>query len=243
MSAQSGQALHGSPARYAQGCRSSLECPNHGSTELSTCFAAAIRRRADWRVRRLPLEQQLPASLDAEPPAVHRDGTAQPVHGTSWGYRRGCRERHACPNWARGRITCPDARRAYLEHYRRRRLDGDGSSIVHGTLAGYDAGCRDEERCPADDAGVTCSAARRRYKLERARAAGVRPVSSAADPERAARRVRRWLTAGRSMRSIARATEVSRTTVVALASLDSSGSRRFSDEVVERILAVTGDER
>lgn len=229
-------APHGSPAGFEQGCTTALGCPNLGSAEVLTCVDAATRRRGDWSLRRLPLDQPLRVLQDVAP-TPHAE---QPeVHGTPWGYRRGCRDRSSCPNWRRGGFTCTDARARYLEDYRRRRVSGEGSSIEHGTLAGYHAGCRDEARCGGAALGTTCSEARRRYKLERARRAGIRPAPLVDDPTAAARAVQRWAGSGRSIREIARMTGVARDTVLALAEHDRSGSpRRFTTTTVQRVLAV-----
>lgn len=233
------EAPHGSPAGHDQGCRTPLACPNHGSSELLTCAEAAIRRRGDFSLQRLPPDQQVYVvrDLDDHGRRIAREEPNE-VHGSAWGYQRGCRDRRSCPNWALDRVTCHDARRRYIADYQRRRTGGEGSRIPHGTLAGYSAGCRDEQRCDRSADGLTCSEMRRRYKMRIAREAGVQPLVFADDPAPAVALVRRWSEAGHSIRDIARRTGVGRTTIAALTMHGQPGSRRrCSRSTVERILA------
>ena len=214
-------APHGSPAGFDQGCRSAAMCPHHRSEELLTCTEAAQRRRGDFAVAKLPAYQPLPRALDIP----HRDASPsrreashkEPVHGTLYGYRRGCHDRSSCPNWRAGKVTCPDARRAYFAEYHGRRLAGDGTPVAHGTSAGYLAGCRDAATCPGDAAGTTCSQARANYRVRRARQEGVGPPPETVPSAAAFDALTKLTQSGYSLRQIARAAGLSRTTVAKVA--------------------------
>ncbi|MFK4761142.1 ROK family protein [Microbacterium sp. ZW T5_45] len=160
---------HGSAAGYAEGCVSIGGCPNRDG-ELLTCVEAMTRRRSDFQAARLPRDHPLPRSLSFSPP-----GALDRVHGTAWGYRRGCRQDSGCPHWGSGRKTCAQARRDYLAEYRARRMDGHGKAVEHGTTRGALSGCTDEARCPRGADGLTCLEARRRSRLAAARRSGVAP--------------------------------------------------------------------
>jgi len=201
---------HGTVIGFRQGCTSRGGCPNHGSSELLTCQEATIRRRSDREFAVLPEDQPLPRSITA---VVVNVGE---VHGTVWGYRRGCHDAEACPNRHRGRRTCTEARRNYVHDYQRRRLAGAGTPIAHGSERGFLAGCHDRTTCPADSVGLTCADARRAAELARARAIGVRP-RLLVNAESAAEVVQHFLTSGRSQRWIAAQAAVGRETVRALA--------------------------
>lgn len=159
-------------------------------------------------------------------------------HGTMRGYRRGCHHDRDCPHWAQGRVTCSEARRRYVTDYRARRTSGYGVAILHGTSRGYLTGCRDREKCPGDDSGMTCPDARNRHKLAVARAAGTLPRQDSVDATVATERVRAWQRNGISLRTIARLTGVGRSTIGILA----AGSRgdstlRVSAATLARVTA------
>jgi hypothetical protein len=219
--ARASGAPHGSPAGFDAGCRTAAVCPHHRSPGLLTCAEAARRRRGDYRAALLPSDQPLPRTTGPEAVGSSTPGstdvTGAPVHGTVYGYRRGCRERRACPHWEIGRVTCADARRAYFAAYHRNRLAGAGTPVRHGTSGGYLAGCRDETRCPGDEDGLTCVQARSRYRIARARAAGTGPPPAVVGSEGPTRAIAALRGAGFSLRRIAEAAGVGRATVAALA--------------------------
>lgn len=226
--------VHGSPAGFAAGCRSRGGCPHAGSETTLTCVDASIARRRDYEFARLPATQVLPRSRE-EPTA--KAGPLQgptEVHGTWWGYRRGCTSDHGCPNWELGRVTCAEARRRYVAKWKASRREGTGRSIEHGTSNGYLLGCRD--RCPGDGQGMTCSDARTRYKLERARAAGVHPRDELVPADEIVRVLRQWVNAGRSIRSIARATGCGKSTLTALLTSSPARNTRVTPTTARRIM-------
>jgi hypothetical protein len=138
-------------------------------------------------------------------------------------------------------MTCGEARRRYFANYKRRRRAGEGTPIQHGTAGGYAAGCEGTD-CPGGEDGRSCVDARRAYKVARARAAGVGPHRSTFPPGEAAKRVRDWLEQGISLRRIASATGVGRTTIRELAMWSSDGGanarKTCTSETIDRILAV-----
>jgi len=91
------------------------------------------------------------------------------VHGTPYGATR-CKT--DCPNEAKGLITCRQASRDWQNAYAARRRAGNGAPIVHGTSTGYQMGCHDRAKCPAE---VTCSDAVRDRERARTRSKGIKP--------------------------------------------------------------------
>ncbi|MFB7893648.1 helix-turn-helix domain-containing protein [Microbacterium sp. NPDC056044] len=234
------QIPHGSPAGYDLGCRGRGQCAFQGSPDYLTCVEAATARRADFAVSRLPPTQPLlresttTATLLAPEHNSHRTG---PVHGTTWGYQRGCRSNAACPNWRRGGVTCTEARRRYIAEYGARRVKGGGATIAHGTSNGYLLGCRDTRSCPGDARGKTCSTARAEYRRDLARAAGIPPRPESIDSAEATRLVRRLLETGLSIRQIARAAGCGRTTIADVADPKRSNRTRVSLQTMRKIVA------
>jgi hypothetical protein len=87
-------------------------------------------------------------------------------------------------------------------------MRGDGKPVDHGTSRGYLTGCHDSSECPGGPSGVSCSEARRLYKLQRARAEGVPERARGVDAYESAQILRTAVAAGVSIRSIARATGI-----------------------------------
>lgn len=197
---------HGSVVAHLAGCRTKAACPHQDSPDWLTCAEAAVARRGDWLAAAYSLETPIPRDW-------HRREAPSPpaVHGTIWGYRRGCSSAVLCPNRYRDRPTCADARRHYIEEYRRRRASGDGRAIEHGTSNGYLLGCRGLD-CPGDQ-GVSCRAARAEYRRARRAPDDGRRLVPAAE---VARVVRGLCDAGLSAREIARRTGAGRATLTAL---------------------------
>ena len=220
-------------------------CPNHRSGSVLSCAEAAVRRRGDFTLGRLPLDQPIPRVLTDEATEPAAAGPTEPVHGTPWGYQRGCRVAQACPNWRRGRQTCAEARRRYFAQYTRRRREGSGSAIAHGTVRGYSAGCRAGDQCNVEPHGRTCADAWREYKMAHARRQGVRPLETGVPPGEAAFHVKRWIEQGMSRRSIAARVGIGRTTVgelLAYARGAARGRTLFHPETVSKVLATAGTE-
>lgn len=130
---------HGSPAGFEDGCRTRSACPNGELSPWLSCAEASVRRRSDYRMWRLPLDQPIPrhdaaASAASGPdPAADAPTGGTAAHGTLGGYRRGCHVDSLCPHWGIGRITCAAARRKYIRDYRERRFREEADSIDHGT--------------------------------------------------------------------------------------------------------------
>jgi hypothetical protein len=221
------EARHGSVVAHLAGCRTKAACPHHDSSEWLTCAEAAVARRGDWRAAAYSLETPIPRDWQV------REAPARPVvHGTIWGYRRGCRSDVLCPNRYRDLATCAEMRRRYSEEYRRRRSSGDGRAIEHGTSNGYLLGCRGDD-CPGGR-GTTCRAARAAYRQARRAANDGRLLVPA---DEVARAVRGLCDAGLSAREIARRTGTGRATLTALL----AGRRaRVTRDVAERIAAAHG---
>lgn len=240
--------LHGTPAGYAQGCRSRGGCQHHGSSVILTCVDAHIARHADFRLSRLPATTQVrrvvvtaapsvppsPSEADAGP------AVALPVHGTVWGYRRGCHGHRECPQWRTGLRTCVEAKRLYVTEYAKNRGCGHGAPIAHGTPAGYFAGCRDRVACTGDASGVTCADARNSHRRTSARRAGTPERETPVDAADVASRIAAWRAQGYSLRRIAQLTGVGRSTVMAIAGgIDQRSSRsRITSATLSAILAL-----
>lgn len=226
---------HGSPAGYDDGCRSKGGCANDESSPLLTCTEAAQRRRGDFALSRLPADLPLRRDGTVHPPAPadDRDRRAPEVHGTLWGYRRGCRAPYSCPHWRTGAPTCAEARAQYFRDWaERRRRSAD---IAHGTSTMYLLGCRDGTLCPGDDRGQTCSQARSAYRRRLASARGVPPRVESVDAAPARRRINEWLAAGHSLRKIAQLTQCGRTTLSEITRPEHSGRTRISPQTLHRI--------
>ncbi|MFJ4164528.1 hypothetical protein ACIPY5_03140 [Microbacterium sp. NPDC089698] len=230
-------APHGSPAGHTQGCRTRAMCPHGEDSVFLSCTEAAIRRRADYHLAHLPDTQPLPRHVLAEP-ATPSETAVREVHGTPWGYARGCRDTRTCPNWARGGITCPEARRRYMQTYTARRAAGTGTPIEHGTSNGYLLGCRNPATCPRNPTGHTCTDARSRYRQQLARAAGIAPRTESIDARAAATRIRELRALGLSLRHISTLTGTGRTTIAQLTGEGRTTRTRITPTTLDRILAI-----
>lgn len=226
--------LHGSPAGFEAGCRSYGGCPHFGSVTTLTCVEASIARRRDYALARLPATQMLPRSAPEAAGPLPLPVAQVDAHGTPRGYRRGCTTDQGCANWVLGRMTCAEARRRYLRQWKASRREGRGRSIPHGTSNGYLLGCR--QQCPGDVDGTTCTVARNRYKLERARAAGVQPRDELVPADDIVRVLQQWVSSGRSIRSIARTTGCGKSTLTALLTTSPTGKARVSPLTARRIM-------
>jgi len=135
------------------------------------------------------------------------------VHGTVFGWRRGCRKDEACPNHGTDRPTCLAAHSSYYRDYRRARAAGAGPEIHHGTTTGYQMGCRDRASCPGGPDGRTCSDAAADADRERRRRAG-RPEARPTIPSKpAVDHIRALREAGMSINEIAVAAGCGRTAI------------------------------
>lgn len=231
-----GEAPHGSAAGYEAGCRTRAMCVLGPDSELLTCAEAVVRRRGDYRLLRLPPDRPVPRVVDLVVSAAESQRVRE-VHGTPWGYARGCRDTRACPEYGRGGVTCAESRRSYVRDYVARRASGQASPIEHGTPNGYFAGCRDRRLCPRGD-GASCADARAQHRRRLARAAGIAPKAETLDSAPAASRVRELRARGWSLRRIAAATGCGRTTIADLAVQAGPVRRRITADTVRRILGV-----
>lgn len=235
---------HGSPAGFEDGCRTRSACPNGELSPWLSCAEASVRRRSDYRMWRLPLDQPIPrhdaaASAASGPdPAADAPTGGTAAHGTLGGYRRGCHVDILCPHWGIGRITCAAARRKYIRDYRERRFREEADSIDHGTPYGYYLGCRDRRTCPGDREGLTCSDAQARKKRETAAAAGIPARAPVVNAGPAAERIRQLRSAGFSLRQIARLAGCGHTTISDLARTDSARRSQVTPDTLRRILAL-----
>lgn len=241
--------VHGSPAGFADGCRTRSSCSHGELSPWLTCAEASVRRRADYRMWRLPLDQPIPRdgvaaaptdalSADAASPEAASDADGGSAHGTLGGYRRGCHVDSLCPHWGVGRITCAAARRKYIRDYRARRFEEEAESIPHGTPYGYYLGCRDRRTCPGDVSGATCSDAQAKKKREAAAAAGIPARTPVVSADPAAERVRQLRSAGYSLRQIARLAGCGHTTIADLARTDAARRSQVTPDTLQRILAL-----
>lgn len=305
--------IHGSPAGYAQGCRSAGECANHGSSELLTCSEADRAHRGDYALSKLPADQPIPRSVLQPPKAAstprvvtsakrpHRQpaptqpaqGTTpaantspgkihtiarptlptaanrtapalrasrsrkptpqppaasaaplprpkpaarispvatrttappapptaprerqpyEPVHGTVWGWRRGCHDASTCPNVTKGLPSCSQAHDDYYSSYRQRIRKGEGPTVTrHGTASGYQLGCHDRATCPGDEHGLTCPDASLAAERRRARERGIPPRRPTVSSEPARQHLEELRAAGMTLQEIIAATGVGRT--------------------------------
>lgn len=237
MSPMNADPPHGSPAGFDAGCRTRAQCPNGDDSPYLSCTEAATRRRADYRTRKLAPDQPLPrATATIGTPTAQQPLELSEIHGTVWGYRRGCRERRACPCWPHGTMTCAEARHHYIRQYRAQRMSGNGAQVPHGTPNGYYLGCRDPRSCPGDAEGTTCTQARAQYRTRLARAAGIAPRTETIRSDEAARRIHELRDRGLSLRAIAVLTGCGRTTIAELAQPQEKRRTRITPETFQRIM-------
>lgn len=239
---------HGTAIGFSAGCRSIGGCPLQNSA-LLTCAEAVLRRRSDFQASRLPPTRPIPRieyfdraqtitptpTPNPPPTPFVVDGL---VHGTPWGYRRGCRDERRCPHWASGKVTCSQARRSYLERYRAQRMQGRGKAVAHGTTRGALSGCSDESACPRGDDGLTCNEARRRSRQRAARVRGIKPRVEPVDATGLLPVVARARAQGWSLRRISAAANCGVETIrrlVAAASTEPPGPVKVLPETFERI--------
>lgn len=232
---------HGSPAGFEAGCRTRSACPNGDLSPWVSCAEASVRRRSDYRLWKLPLEQPIPrvGVIDhprQAPGAPAADSPGENAHGTLGGYRRGCHRDRLCPHWTIGLTTCAGARRQYIREYRERRFQRDGHTITHGTPYGYYLGCRDRRTCPGGADAVTCSDAQAARKREIAAAAGIPPRVEPVDSLPASERIWALRAQGYSLREIARLTGCGHTTIAELARTGSGRRSHITSETLQRIL-------
>lgn len=234
---------HGSPAGYEGGCRTRSACPHGDLSPWVTCAEASVRRRSDYRIWQLPLDQPIPRSGTVDdapraPQAQEASGADSDLdaHGTLGGYRRGCHRDRLCPNWTIGRTTCAGARREYIRNYRERRFRSECHTFTHGTPYGYYLGCRDWRTCPGSADGLTCSDAQAARKREIAAAAGIPTRVEPVDSLPASERIWQLRSEGYSLRDIARITGCGHTTIAELAKSGSGRRSRITPETLRRIL-------
>ncbi|PPG77470.1 hypothetical protein C5D98_14905 [Rathayibacter rathayi] len=102
------------------------------------------------------------------------------MHGTVYGFARGCKRPEDCPKTALGEKSCTEVRHAYYADYRAKRKAGQGPPIQHGTATGYQMGCTDRGSCPAAiGGGISCADASLAAERDRRRRAGVGPAHRA----------------------------------------------------------------
>lgn len=177
---------HGTPAGNRAGCTSRLLCPNQG-TSLMTCTEAGVRFRGDYGYRR-----RVEEGYSAVDILILEQADAQLLqlarsHGTTYGYKQGCRSRTDCPSGANGGISCTEAHRISKETWREyRRLNPNkpvstrapNGVLVHGTPHGYTLGCNNPATCPAaidgEQSCVDVNRARMRDYKRRSRAKGLK---------------------------------------------------------------------
>ncbi|TPX04698.1 hypothetical protein FJ656_10675 [Schumannella luteola] len=230
-------APHGSARRFREGCRSRSACPHSGSERYLTCAEAytAAAGRADLAA--LPDTTRLPRG---DAPAETVRSEAALVHGTPFGFRRGCAHPLDCPHFDTALPTCLEAQRAYRSGYRRRRADG---RIEHGSWRGYVAGCRDEQRCvEIQGGGLSCAEHRRRRRRRLARERGVVERAQLLDAGDCVRAIGRLVREGHSLRALAPRLGVGSSTLSRLlVAADRGDAARATAPTLTRMRAALAD--
>lgn len=207
-------AMHGTKAGYQGGCTTRSGCRFDRDSPFLSCCEAATARRRDHQLSRLPPDRLLPREgREAEAIALLSAAIIE-KHGSTWGYRRGCRTHRSCPHLALGLPTCAEAKRHYYRRYAELRRNGAGTPIDHGSREGYELGCRGSQVCPGDASGRTCAHARAAHRLSQRRKKGVLPQQVCG--REAVTRVIELHEAGLSLRTIAALAGVGRTTISGL---------------------------
>jgi hypothetical protein len=144
------------------------------------------------------------------PNAPRQHKPHEPVHGTVYGFARGCKSETECPNVAAGGPSCTEVRRAYYRDYTARRRAGAGPAIKHGTAGGYQLGCHSRATCPGGPDGLTCADASLAAERGRRRRAGIPEQTARVDSSETIAHIAALREQGMSIPAIATASEVGR---------------------------------
>ena len=199
---------HGSPYGYSLGCRSRAGCRWRSTDAYFSCAESRVARAGDIHLRTLPPNVPIPRDSARQLQVI---AEAARIHGTSYGFARGCRSDEACPNYLSSDQTCVQARRSYHKTYLQERSGGQHKTIEHGTTRGYNSGCRDAKACPAET-GLSCTAARRLERQRESSTFALQPRTLVEVSELGAL-IEHLVGTGMSERQIARRLGVGRTTV------------------------------
>lgn len=180
-----------------------------------------------------------------------RKAAGERVHGTPYGFQRGCKVHEECPNVAKGQPSCVEEHRRYHREYVAARKSGHGPAITHGTSTGYQMGCQDRDTCPGGADGQTCPDASLAAERRRARARGVPERRPLVASKPAREHIAELRDAGMTLIDIIEASGVGRTAIRTLVygrddyTPDGPGPRhrqipeRIDAEKARKILAVS----
>lgn len=135
------------------------------------------------------------------------------VHGTVYGWRRGCRTAEDCPSALAGGKSCTEVKREYYADYRAARRAGAGPEIKHGTASGYQLGCHDRATCPGGADGTTCADASLEAERRRRRARGIPEQRRVVDSKPAIEHIATLRAAGMPITEIISRSGVGRTAI------------------------------
>lgn len=189
--------------------------------------AAAACDAADQQRPAEPAKPHLPRT-SPKAPRAHRPRQLQP-HGTN-----ACRA-HGCD-----RPECIEAARVYHREWMERRKEQQIPLEHHGSAYGYQLGCKDRHKCPAE---VSCADASLAEERRRRREAGIPEQAPRIPAEPVRQHVRQLMAAGMTVLGIAEQAEVSKTGVKILL-YGRSGARKgelpreVEAEKAKRILAL-----
>ncbi len=173
--------------RHAPASRAAAQAPVLRSTET-----IRTPRRATQPKARIPREE---------------------VHGTVYGWRRGCRTAEDCPSALAGGKSCTEVKREYYADYRAARRAGAGPEIKHGTASGYQLGCHDRATCPGGTDGTTCPDASLEAERRRRRARGIPEQRTVVDSKPAIEHIAALRAAGMPITEIISRSGVGRTAI------------------------------
>jgi hypothetical protein len=217
------------PARRTEAVKRSPAAAKPRATRRAAATSPRVKKDAQPKAPRVkkveapkaPRVKKAQAPKAARPakraPAAPRVRTPrQPVHGTVYGWRRGCRDEEGCPNLAAGGKSCSEVKRDYYADYRAARQAGGGPPIKHGTASGYQFGCRDRATCPGDRQGVTCPDASLAAEARRRRARGIPEKQPVVDSAPILEHIAALRDGGMTIAEIITRSGVSRTAIRAL---------------------------
>lgn len=164
---------------------------------------------ADEATRSVPSRSSAAAPRRGRP----RKAPSERVHGTPYGFQRGCKVHEDCPNVAQNKPSCAEANRRYHREYIAARKSGRGPAITHGTPTGYQMGCQDRNACPGSADGLSCPDASLAAERRRARGRGVREQRPLVESQPTRQHIARLRDAGMSIIDIIAASGVSRTAI------------------------------
>ena len=188
------------------GCYRDDSCPANPS-----CAEVNLAHNRGESIEPTPARQAAAPTVSSRP--KRESAPREPVHGTVYGWRRGCRVPEECPSALAGGISCSEEKQRYYANYRATRKAGGGPEINHGTPSGYQLGCHDRATCPGGADGTSCADASLAAERQRRRARGIPERPPVVDSAAAIAHIAELRSAGMPITEIIKRSGVGRTAI------------------------------